>query len=76
MDWAGVDACTSGLRRQCDLENVMDHGQGLAGCKPSVCSRQHVSHQFRYKILSLPPRQLDIQPEIAMTQLQEQSSTN
>ena len=76
MDWAGVDACTSGLRRQCDLENVMDHGQGLAGCKPSVCSRQHVSHQFRYKILSLPPGQLDTQPVIATTQLQERSSTN
>ena len=73
-----MHACTSGLRRQCDngLENVMDHGQGLAGCKPSVCSRQHVSHRFRYKILSLSPGQLDIQPEIATTQLQEQSSTN
>nr|YP_010974864.1 hypothetical protein UYF89_pgp011 [Muellerina celastroides]WNR57507.1 hypothetical protein [Muellerina celastroides] len=35
-----------------------------------------VSHLFRYKILSLPPGQLDIQPVIATTQLQERSSTN
>ena len=37
---------------------------------------EKVSHQLRYKILSLPPGQLDIQPIIATTQLQERSSTN
>ncbi|KAL5052993.1 hypothetical protein RYX36_033675 [Vicia faba] len=35
--------------------------------------KQKVSHRFRYKILSLPPGQLDIQPVIATTQLQERS---
>jgi len=37
---------------------------------------EKVSHKFRYKILLLPHGQSDTQPVIAMTQLQERSSTN
>ncbi|KAG9438446.1 hypothetical protein H6P81_021616 [Aristolochia fimbriata] len=42
----------------------------VSGC---LGIHQKVSHRFRYKILSLPPGQLDIQPVIATTQLQERA---